>query len=1676
MSKQRRRSYRDFADMSGFEIELPSSPDPLGDDEDPSDSAPVPPSTTRRLVQSTASSRFTARPGTSPRKRMFALDVGNEITPQTIYVTVEAGQDAHAVTNAPAVGTSVRRRLFGSPTPQPSPQRKVRTTTTTVPLRGLTDDEGGPTPRRRRRSSTGRPGTPAAASAKKKKRGTPTPKAKKSPKKPRASRGPSSDVDVLQADTPAVTPKRRGRPPKRKLSEEPAEQDDPNATQALPRKKGGRRRDDIGGPSIEEDAGPAPRSNDDGSAGRQDVPEDPVSGAAIEKDWVAVQAEDEGDLWMDNMSDPPVANDIQEIQADRGATISKSPGAPASDHAESELDYQGALPGESDDYAPMMDNDDRSDVGSRHSEPVPDAERNPDELEDQGPLPGESDDYAPTMEQDDRSDAESQDSEQPADFRDPAAFRDELDHTVDPESFTMIGLDSIHSYRASRNVATSDPAEMGEDTSLFINKTLESLRQEIAESDEEDVDILASRDQTPALAEPETQAPTSLSARTRRRVSQSPATQSSRRAPRSPRKNGSVTGSTAQGERHENIRSSTRSVNGFGAEGAFSQREEYIDDEDSFSDIPEEALAAAESDEHLYHEELGPAQREVASTVPLDIDSSHSDASSRDQNNGDPQHSHATPSHLGHYQVDIDQDISQPSASRSAQSRRSNQLMEGDSPPQSLRSRTDSNRLLTPDATTSSSTQSPPVQQNDKEEDEGPMAPDDVGSSPPEITTFIEQNERPLFPSRRSSDTPANPGPEIHVEHVQERPTFAAILQPGLLGGSRPTLSPVVRIGRTLQNILSDPPSPSGASSVLGSPFKGSVRNSSPLDGAAVDEASPSDTTSDDAPQKFDEAPAPRIVEAPVQSPAKSWTMSLAPLSQLKNLVTQGAMLFTSPRGNASHDTEDPFAPSSPTLDKALDNTRNSAFMDRIRQASREDSRPSSSVGTRATAGDDTNMHHAAIMASSQPPVVIGLGRSSNSLLAGSAAPQTSERRRIAAPVGYDGAHDQDADGLRHHRSMTRFDRPRVDECSSDMTILQEPEIDDHIAEDGDIEMEEQQQMAEDYLNSTTRDQELDHAETCADEDEMETDERQSVADDSAPLATERQDPAHLEIDDEDDEPEVDGADAGMGADGAEVNEDDAGMDEVAAHIDDATVRETSANEEEDEDIWAIEADRTASSPQFAASQQDTSNLFRKSELSVDWGTRSTNSQGTAHPNRSPAFNSRRSNYELPPEDLEDYSLVDLHSGTPTQPSAKKPTPEQQQQPKQVDLSDFFSSSPNFIERQRRAKKASLAKSAPHNAIEKPAEVAYPDVADQGKSASLQAPKPLPNAPRSTRNIPPPARGASQGTRNPATLASSSATPEQARHRPPGRRITPRRAENDAALFESWSVSSRAPTERPLTSEASSTPRAATPLVRESSTYESPDLRPLPRRAASPSKSCLRSPLKPKTPGRLVEFTSSTLSESAPLQALVNSQKNLSVGSTSNNLLAGPSFPGKENQTAASTSNTFARPSFPGKENQTAVSASNHLLPGSSFAGKADQTAAPNHIFSQASPQQKMTRQSDHQAQGVDSPLSQTRWSRDHWLYLDDLWKEYQDSPLEFPLRHSNAVMVSPGKRPSSRLLGKVVFNQGESVELQQMHLDIVDAFKNDVGGWNEESLAKRLFALVVGAERRRLGLVPRRR
>lgn len=1659
--------------MSGFEIELPSSPDPLGEEGDDADNAPptsarVPPSTTRRppstnrrLLQSNASSRFSALPGTSPRKRMFALDVGDEITPQTIFVTVEAGQDGNPIIPKGTVGSNVRRRLFGSPTPsQGSPQRRIRTTTTSVPLRGLTDDEGDPTPRQRRRSS-GRPGTPATAATKtkttstRKKKGTPTPKAK-SARKPRGTpTNPSSDI--VRSETPAdhaeqPTPaKRRGRPPKRKTIDPTTEPGDPNTLQTLPRKRGRKVRESLGPDQL----ALLSANNEDGEdlrADSQDILAEPDAPAPAD-DVPADQTVQEQDIWMATTSETPAVERQQSSERAGGVEMHE----PRDEYVPPELDDQGFLPGESDDFAPMVDYDDRSDVGSEHQEgPQPhDAE-----LEDQRPLPGESDELEPVMSRDWSSDrqrgfraepreledqghlpgesddidvdivedklasdpdlhayeeqshsadrttgqtyrasaltghenapAGSDSREQMTNHKDRSrrvSLREERssdrtglgsDMTVDPDTFTMIGIEAT-SFRASRNSPQSEDPEMGDETSLFINRTLDSLRQEIAQSDDDEVDILVSRENTPPQAQVEKPVQANPSPRDKSQTPQSLARNSARYSSRSPGRTESEPASIARRVPRYYEQPPSQPLEDPVAERADSVVDDAMDDEDSFSDIPEDVLAAAGSQDD-WHPSMGPTVEQLNWAASITKQTSVNGygqllGSLKRQSVDRLRSSHSTPSRSNVALTDPDATISQPSVSRSVQSRRaSGQIPQRSSPPHPARSRADSNRLLTPDDTTSSSAgiQSPGADRGLPIDIERPaVVSDDIGSSPPQITSFPEDSEQLALPARRASDAHALQRPEIQVELVPERHTFAAVVQPGLQPaqpiGLRPTLSPVKRIGRTLQNILSDPPSPSARSSVLGSPFKGSGRNSSPLDGAAVDEALRNAAAPEDARQTHSSHSGPPPPEPGTQSTTRAWAMSFAPLSQIKHLVTQGAQLFTSPQVNSSQVLDDPFGPSSPTADKGAprntDNTGGSTFMDRIKEVSREGSVHSSRTSRRPVSSNGGTQRTVRTLSVTRNNGV-SQSRSPASRSAAARSSKSGTPSHADVSTGYDGSYDQDADELAGEPSDEEIPNHKAN-----------PEV------DGMLERSDPDDEPEDIVV----------------QDEMQVDQDDETQRSDSPV----------------------GADAG--------------------------------EESEEEDIWAIEANRTASSPQPLAPENELSNLFRKSELSVDWGT-STNSQRGAPPGKSQGPGAGRSLLEHPPENLEEYSLVDIHSGTPTEPSAKKPAPEVQQPSKKVDLSDFFSSSPNFMERQRRAKEASLAKSAAQKVAAKTAlKKASPEITTttQAQRSGVASINPFASSSRPFGKLPTPAPGASQENTRESTTRTSSTPDHVEVARGAGKDLPRRRAQNDAALFETWSVSSsRPPTAHLPSSELNLAARPSTPPGPVESSYDSPELRPLPGRAASPSKSCLRSPLKPRTPGRVVEFTSSTASGVAPFQANAGLQNNANAAPAPKNIFASaPSFPGKENQPAPQSNN---------------IDRSKQHSP------------MKTHIrHAQLVHQQ----QQNQQQQKTDSPLSQTRWTRRHWILLDELLQTHRRGALEFELRHASALMASPRRRSSSRLLGKQVTSQGESMVLEQWHLDVVDAFAKEAGGgWPEDGLAKRLFALIVGEERRRQGLVPRRR
>ncbi|KAI1155344.1 hypothetical protein F4825DRAFT_71312 [Nemania diffusa] len=209
-------------------------------------------------------------------------------------------------------------------------------------------------------------------------------------------------------------------------------------------------------------------------------------------------------------------------------------------------------------------------------------------------------------------------------------------------------------------------------------------------------------------------------------------------------------------------------------------------------------------------------------------------------------------------------------------------------------------------------------------------------------------------------------------------------------------------------------------------------------------------------------------------------------------------------------------------------------------------------------------------------------------------------------------------------------------------------------------------------------------------------------------------------------------------------------------------------------------------------------------------------------------------------------------------------------------------------------------------------------------------------------------------------------------------------------------------------------------------------------RNLSPTKSCFRSPLKPTTPGRIVAFSNNALSPLAQAQVRSTLRNNANIRNTiSQGPLLRPTFEGKENQ--------------PHPHTQQIRNANDNSL---------DENKPRPSVAPQARPQPHAT--------APTAPivgLSQTAWSRQHWCRLDELIQLRRRDPLRF----QQACALPPrDKRRSTALLGKEVLAQDARLVLEPWHLDVVEAFKLKVGGWDERVLAKRVFALVIGGEKRR--------
>lgn len=187
--------------------EIMSSPDPLNEADI---TIPVPPSS-RRITRSQRSNKFVSH-AKSPTKQMFELEVGNNNSPQRLLITVETEKGKTS---------GARRRLFPSSSPFAGYPPAMNATTTTVPLKEsiedesmlvLADPEATPKERGQPRKSNG---TPMPGAGKRRKAGNPF--------KQRTPRRNISMNDLDPLSDPVVqlspTPKRWGRPPKKRAAE-----------------------------------------------------------------------------------------------------------------------------------------------------------------------------------------------------------------------------------------------------------------------------------------------------------------------------------------------------------------------------------------------------------------------------------------------------------------------------------------------------------------------------------------------------------------------------------------------------------------------------------------------------------------------------------------------------------------------------------------------------------------------------------------------------------------------------------------------------------------------------------------------------------------------------------------------------------------------------------------------------------------------------------------------------------------------------------------------------------------------------------------------------------------------------------------------------------------------------------------------------------------------------------------------------------------------------------------------------------------------------------------------------------------------------------------------------------------------------------------------------------------
>ncbi|VUC32052.1 unnamed protein product [Clonostachys rosea] len=1499
-------------------VDIMSSPDPLNDDTMTS----IFPPSSRRVTRSQRSTRF-ASLASSPRKQTFELEVGDNVSPQRLLVTVET-EDGN-----PA-GTT-RRRLFPSSSPLRNPRPGAgMTTTTTVPLRQSIEDEqvdltldSMATPRRR-----GRPrktnGTPMPSAAKKRKAGTPI--------KQRTPRRQSTinELDPLSDPViqPTPTPRKRGRPRKTNTVEPSSEFGLESATKIVSGRRGRRRRQALIPEELEEMAEEAAV-----------LPEDVLS---------------ENDI--DLIEPPPEAfTDEPQLQTVSNVEMAQPPADLASDF---DLWMNEASP-ERTPRAPTQPV--ALDPADSRRSPSADYESIASLNDDFGGAPSPS----PGIQSRSTASPEVVESRQ-------SAAPDNGDTIAQGEDFSMIFMESIQSFQDFRSSVPGPrqplplpDSDIDEEASLIINKTLESLRQSVRQEeqkeDEEDLEMVQEVPEPEQQDEGAEEPAETEEARTTQELPRgspdkddmrsellrtspsvardqdelasdettpvfSPAFVSSPNRLLSPRwaKRG-LRRPNISPLRHRLLKSQAKQLDdaptvseredtapeaSHNAQATQTTQSHEDDYEDSFSEIPQTVLEAATprrptsfvpapeepASEGRAIEEQAPEEEDDDDQVELIEESEEeevepiNDVLVRDftpvEDLTVPEAPEEAPEALR------SDEFSDPQELEEQQSRLINNPYPSHQhlpPPSNASSAAQTDRLPTPDDTPPN-LQAEPSEDLDKPEDEAmrssPLVPQlqlesQPISSPVTSDPLTEQplpTERPavsieITPVNQLS-SPANEPQSVAAESPMER-------------AARPALSAIVRAGRALQTITSDPPSPEPQEHQLGSPFRSSVSKD-------------------------------------------SWSGSReGATGRRSNIISPSRRSIGHQRQSASID--DPFI-------SASRNTGQSSFMQALgwsmsRQQSPDKSRPqpsgSTSSSMRATPPDD-GMSWVA----NEGPISPRL-RGDNSLREAAGLPATV----------------------------------------------------------ADQAPNPQNEMEEKLTSNLHQAEEL-------------------------------------------------------------------------------------SQQDDETDIWELEAERSLLDPAPEQSSQDVfSASHRRGTIPSPWTKQSTWSREQATAQATEASVGRTAEITTNPDghahseadSTEEYSLLAQRQAAPE--GANEPAALAKES--RVDLSSFFSSPaaiPGMLVNKLFPSRTSnvgpsdslQAESAPAIATtsmfpqvasnpfrqqsESPTNMVSPSKSSAPPSSrkrSSSAPVGHEeNNPNSTVGRDPSSPFRSSGVSNSRRASAgpesgSPATPEKIEMPIVAQKqnFTPRPRQPSQSFFQ---PSSSAPT--PPRMQLSHADIQRWQQETSNASESSPDLgrtllRPLPPRNASPTKSSLRSPLKPHTPGRVVEFTSSVLSPME--QARVRHERRLS--NTSSSGLAAVT----QNQPVSREEPVTV---IEGKENHDSdISMSDASpLPKQRNANLAPVAAAPP------------TGESSSSA-SFSKKLSPTLWTREHWLFLDRILERrlVGDFDVDFPRR-------------AEKYLGKKVKSQGEAMVLERWHLDCVDAFRAVVGGWDEGDLAKRLFSLILAEERRK--------